>query len=136
MTDHAHVECAPPGRQATERLGRLIDDVQLGAIARGYRVAEQIMQPHEGIGEIQRPQRRFGLAVQEPIDVGASQAKDQEPIRMARAKPCDRLGAPPGMQGDHEIGGFVGVGNSDPNPMAKVAQQPRPSCGGRSISRP
>ena len=82
-----------------------MDHAHLDAVLGRHSLADQVVQPDQPVGQRDGAQGRPGMAVYEPVGVGAGQGDDERPARVLIGKPRDRVRAAPGVQRDHEVGG-------------------------------
>jgi hypothetical protein len=127
MADDEDLEAAQQSRLPRQRRRRLVDDDELAAVLARDRLGHEIMKPDQRVGQIEGTERRRGVARRIAIDVRASERHDERRVRLPRAKATDRGCAPPGMKGDHEIGGLITVIPRHAHLVAELADETRPA---------
>ena len=114
----------------------LVDHVQLGGAVRRDRLADPVMQTDQGVGEPHGAAHDVGMGLLKFIDIGAGKGDDQGSVRVEVAEADDRVGAAPGVEGDHQVGVLAAVFDGDIDPVTEVPQMPGPAPRGGAVSRP
>ena len=107
VADDADVE-GPPGRIAgrTQRQRRLMDDSELPPEPQRQIGSHEVVQADEPIRCGHRGGGLLGVAVPVAVDVGAGHEHDEGARGIPVPERGDRGRAPPGVNGDEEVGAF------------------------------
>ncbi len=105
-------------------------------MGRRERLADQVMEPHQAVGEADGAQRRLGVAVDEAIGIRAGQRHDKRSLGKTLCERRDGVSTAPGVQGHHQVGRFAGVVYGDFHPMAEAMQNGGPAGRCRSVAGP
>jgi len=114
----------------------LMQDAKLGSEPSWHAPARKLLQGNQAIGVAERSQRGRRVALEVLVDVGTGERHDQRPVRKQLTKAADALGAAPGMQSDHQLGGGSIVLVENAHLVAEFAQDARPAQCRGAISRP
>ena len=128
VPDHANIEKAS-GRTArqTRVRYRLVNDTHLRKKLRGQRFPDQIVERDQDIGVFERPPGGRFIGVQKAVHIRSGERHDQRTGRKTRSVAGNRCGAPPGMEGDHQVRGSAVPGGLDRDAVAEGPEEPRPA---------